>query len=180
MKRSTGKKPTPRVALLIESSRSYGRELLMGIARYVRIHGPWSIEFEEGDPGEQFPKWFALWKWDGIIARISTPEIAEVIRRTGVPAVDLSGILPEAGFPQIRSDERAVGSMAAEHLLERGFKNFAFCASMARIGRICAGPASSGGFRRPGSLATFLKIPAPCSRFRLQTTRSAARGTSGN
>lgn len=127
MKRSTGKKPTPRVALLIESSRSYGRELLMGIARYVRIHGPWSIEFEEGDPGEQFPKWFARWKWDGIIARISTPEMAEVIRRTGVPAVDLSGILPEAGFPQIRSDERAVGSMAADHLLERGFKNFAFC-----------------------------------------------------
>lgn len=127
MKRITEKKPTPRVALLIESSRSYGRELLMGIAKYVRIHGPWSIEFEEGDPGEHFPKWFSRWKWDGIIARVSTPEMAEVLRRTGVPVVDLSGSLPEAGFPRIRSDEKAVGRMAAEHLLERGFKNFAFC-----------------------------------------------------
>ncbi|MGL5020385.1 MAG: hypothetical protein ACRDBP_19780, partial [Luteolibacter sp.] len=73
MKKILEKKTTPRVALLIESSRSYGRELLMGIAKYVRIHGPWSIEFEEGDPGEHFPKWFGRWKWDGIIARVSTP-----------------------------------------------------------------------------------------------------------
>jgi LacI family transcriptional regulator len=127
MKKITGKKSTPRVALLIESSRSYGRELLMGIAKYVRIHGPWSIEFEEGDPAEYFPKWFGRWKWDGIIARVSTPAMAEMIRRTGVPVVDLSGSLPEASFPRIRSDEGAVGRMAAEHLIERGFKNFAFC-----------------------------------------------------
>lgn len=127
MKKITGNKPTPRVALLIESSRSYGRELLMGIAKYVRIHGPWSIEFEEGDPGEHFPKWFGRWKWDGVIARVSTPAMAGILGRTGVPVVDLSGSLPEAGFPRIRSDEEAVGRMAADHLLERGFKNFAFC-----------------------------------------------------
>ena len=127
MKKISGKKPTPRVALLIESSRSYGRELLMGIAKYVRIHGPWSIEFEEGDPGEHFPKWFGRWKWDGIIARVTSPDMAGVLRRTGVPVVDLSGSLPEARFPRIRSDEEMVGRMAAEHLLERGFKNFAFC-----------------------------------------------------
>lgn len=127
MKKTTGNSPTPRVALLIESSRSYGRELLMGIAKYVRIHGPWSIEFEEGDPGEHFPKWFGRWKWDGIIARVSTPAMAQVLRRAKVPVVDLSGSLPKTGFLRIRSDEKAVGRMAAEHLLERGFKHFAFC-----------------------------------------------------
>lgn len=46
MKRST-KSSSPRVALLIESSRSYGRDLLIGIAKFVRIHGPWSIGFQE-------------------------------------------------------------------------------------------------------------------------------------
>jgi LacI family transcriptional regulator len=99
----------------------------MGIASYVKIHGPWSIEFEEGDPSEHFPKWFGRWKWDGIIARVSTPAMAEVIGATGAPVVDLSGGLPEAGFPRIRSDEEAVGRLAAEHLLRRGFHNFAFC-----------------------------------------------------
>jgi len=127
MKKSSGNKSTPRVALLIESSRSYGRELLMGIAKYVRIHGPWSVEFEEGDPAEQFPQWFGRWKWNGIIARVSTPAMAGIIRQAGVPVVDLSGSLPDSDFPRIRSDENAVGKMAAEHLLERGFKHFAFC-----------------------------------------------------
>ncbi|MFM7182518.1 MAG: DNA-binding transcriptional regulator [Verrucomicrobiales bacterium] len=126
MNKITGTKPTPRVALLIESSRSYGRELLMGIAKYVRIHGPWSIEFEEGDPAEQFPKWFDRWKWDGVIARVFTPKMAEVLERCGAPVVDLSGNLPESRFARIRSDEEAVGALAAEHLLARGFKNFAF------------------------------------------------------
>src|SRR5947209_1724137 len=36
MKKSTGRFRRPRVALLIESSRAYGRGLLLGVARYVR------------------------------------------------------------------------------------------------------------------------------------------------
>jgi len=127
MKKISTKKTAPRVALLIESSRSYGRELLMGIAKYLRIHGPWSVEFEEGDPSEQLPIWFGRWKWDGIIARVATPAMAEAIGRSGAPVVDLSGSLPDARFPWIRSDEQTVGHLAAEHLIERGFKNFAFC-----------------------------------------------------
>lgn len=127
MKRLSSKKPTPRVALLIESSRSYGRDLLMGIARYVRVHGPWSIEFQEGDPSENIPEWFGRWKWDGIIARVSSREIAGPLLKTGAPVVDLSGMLADSPFPRIRSDEGLVGRMAAEHLLERGFQRFAFC-----------------------------------------------------
>jgi LacI family transcriptional regulator len=127
MRKAIAKRKTPRVALLIESSRSYGRELLIGIAKYVRIHGPWSVEFEEGDPVEHFPKWFSRWEWDGIIARASTPAIAGAVARTGAPVVDLSGSLPDSPFPRIRSDEDAVGRMAAEHLIKRGFRNFAFC-----------------------------------------------------
>lgn len=127
MKKNSGRTPTPRVALLIESSRSYGRELLMGVAKYIRIHGPWSVEFEEGDPAEHFPEWFTRWSWDGIIARVSTPAMAETLAGAGVPVVDLSGTLLDAGFPLIRSDEDAVGRLAAEHLVERGFHHFGFC-----------------------------------------------------
>lgn len=80
IKRPT-KKARPRVALLIESSRAYGRDLLIGIAKYIRIHGPWSIEFEEGDPGDHLPAWINRWKWDGIIARVKTPAMARAVRR---------------------------------------------------------------------------------------------------
>lgn len=116
-----------RVALLIETSRAYGRDLLVGIAQYVRIHGPWSIELEEGDPSERLPGWFKRWRGDGVLARVKTPEIAAALKKLRVPAVDLYGGLPEVNMPTVRSDEPAVGRMAAEHLLERGFRQFAFC-----------------------------------------------------
>lgn len=122
------KRPQPcRVALLIESSRSYGRDLLLGIAKYLRIHGPWSIEFEEGDPCEVVPEWFDRWTGDGVIARVKTPALAKAIAKKKIPAVDLYGGLPNLLMPTMRSDELAVGRMAAEHLVERGFRQFAFC-----------------------------------------------------
>ena len=54
----------PRVALLIETSRSYGRDLLVGIARYVRAHPHWDIEFGESNPYDKLPRWFQLWEGD--------------------------------------------------------------------------------------------------------------------
>ena len=127
MRRPLKKQARPRVALLIESSRGYGRDLLVGIARYLRIHGSWSIEFEEGDPGGDMPLWIDRWQWDGIIARVKTPTMARILRSKGVPVVDLYGGNPRSEFPYIRSDEIAVGRMAAEHLIDRGFRRFAFC-----------------------------------------------------
>ena len=127
MKTQPDEKHIPRVALLVESSRSYGREMLMGIARYLRIHGHWSVEFEESEPWVKVPEWFDRWKWDGVIARVQTPAIARAVGALGVPVVDLSGCLPDLPFPIIRSDETLVGRMAAEHLLARGFQRFAYC-----------------------------------------------------
>ena len=127
MKALLKKSQLRRVALLIETSRSYGRDLLLGIAKYVRIHGPWSIEFEEGDPCEVVPDWFARWTGDGVIARLKTPALAKALVRKGIPAVDLYGGLSNLKIPTMRSDELAVGSMAAGHLIERGFRQFAFC-----------------------------------------------------
>jgi LacI family transcriptional regulator len=127
MKTLPGKRHIPRVALLVESSRSFGRELLMGIARYLRIHDHWSVEFEESEPWVKVPEWFDRWQWDGVIARVQSPAMARAVGALGVPVVDLSGCQTDSPFPTIRSDETAVGRMAAEHLLRRGFQQFAFC-----------------------------------------------------
>jgi len=52
-----------RVAVLIETSRAYGRGLLEGVARYIRERGPWSIYFKPQGLGEPPPPW--LKHWDG-------------------------------------------------------------------------------------------------------------------
>ena len=59
------------VALLIETSRSYGRGLLKGIIRYQREHGPWSIYFEPRGVHDSAPRWLRSWRGDGILARIA-------------------------------------------------------------------------------------------------------------
>jgi LacI family transcriptional regulator len=117
----------PRVALLIESSRAYGRGTLMGVAKYVRQHGSWSIFFQERGLGDSAPAWLENWEGDGILARVENPSMAAAIRRVGVPAVDLRYLLPNLNLPSVRTDDDAATALAWEHLRERGFQHFAYC-----------------------------------------------------
>ena len=45
----------PRVALLFETNEQAHRDILRGVLRYERIHGPWSLHVAEGRAGEQRP-----------------------------------------------------------------------------------------------------------------------------
>ena len=118
---------TPDVALLIEMSNTYARGLLHGIRQYLREHGPWSIHYGEQRRGEPPPTWLRRWRGQGIIARVETPRIASMLRQVAVPTVDVSAarLLPE--LPCVETDDQAIAGLAAEHLVERGFKRFAFC-----------------------------------------------------
>src|SRR5262249_10975461 len=116
-----------RVALLIESSRAYGRGLLMGIAKYVREHGPWSIFMQERSLRDETPGWLQQWDGDGIIARVENLPMAQAIRRLGLPAVDLRCLLPDLEMPSVRPEDKAIARLGSEHLIERGFRHFAFC-----------------------------------------------------
>lgn len=115
------------VALIIETSSSYGRDLLSGIARFMRMHDDWSVYLEQRDLWQQPPSWLESWRGDGIISRATTPKLLTSIRRTGVPLVEVTDRHGEADLPHVRSDDKAIGRIAAHHLLERGFKRFAFC-----------------------------------------------------
>src|SRR5205807_6905387 len=97
----------PRAALLIESSRGYGRGLLRGIADYVRVHGPWSIYLQRHHLYDATPAWLKDWRGDGIIARVENRPIARSIRCRRLPAVDLRGRLLDLDVPAILTDDAA-------------------------------------------------------------------------
>jgi LacI family transcriptional regulator len=148
--------PRPRVALLIENSCAFGRDLLLGIAEFIRVHKPWCIEFHEGELRSDAPAWFGRWQGEGVIAQVGTRSMAKAIARLGVPSVDLLGGVPEVGMPVIRSNETSVGRLAAQHLLERGFRFFAFCGFMG----LEWSELRAKGFRRSVAEAGF-----PCQTF---------------
>jgi len=116
-----------QVALIIESSVSYGRSILQGIARYMSSHHRWSVYFEQHELGTPPPTWLASSHWDGILCRPTDPALARRLKRMKVPVVDLNDLHENLKLPWVGSNHRAIGCLGANHFVERGFRNFAFC-----------------------------------------------------
>lgn len=116
-----------RVALIIETSSSYGRRILRGIRRHAHSHHSWSIFLEQRDLSREPPPWIKTWDGDGIMSRITTAAMVEDARRLGIPLIDLTDRHETLASHQVLSDDAAIARLGAEHLIERGFRNFAFC-----------------------------------------------------
>ncbi|MFB9277673.1 xylose operon transcription regulator XylR [Cohnella cellulosilytica] len=115
-----------QVALLIETSNEYARGLLNGIRAFTRERRLWSIYLNEYSRDNTDFTWLNGWRGDGIIARIENEQTARYILDAGFPAVDLSAFRIIPSLPYVETDDRAIARLAAEHFLERGFKNFGF------------------------------------------------------
>lgn len=119
-------KATQKVALLIENSRSYGRGLLNGIARFARTRSNWSLLHQEMTIDSFLPDWIKKSTISGVIARVNTQTI-EPLRQLNVPCVDVQCRQEFPGIPQVETDDKKIAQLAFEHLWERGFRRFAFC-----------------------------------------------------
>lgn len=117
----------PQVALIIESSVSYGRNILQGIARYISSHHQWSVFLEQHELGAPPPAWLASSHWDGILCRPTDAALARRLNHMKVPVVDLNDLHEDLKLPWVGSNHQAIGRLGAKHFLERGFRNFAFC-----------------------------------------------------
>jgi LacI family transcriptional regulator len=167
-------KALKKVALMIESSRAFGRELVRGIMRYSRTHGPWMFpwvfyrqELFHAARGSEQAELAHLKKWkpEGIISR-DTRDVEE-LAKWGVPLfVAVAMKSPSMHSNNIITDGIAIGRMAAEHLIERGFKNFGYCGfddmywSGQRLASFCARIEEAGFktsvYRQPKSRANRL------------------------
>jgi LacI family transcriptional regulator len=146
-----------RVVLLMSPGAGYERGLFRGIARYAQHYGSWVFLpfWEQGGMAKVLPLEVDIettrLKSDrsksksiahvlerlevtGVIGRLVSREIIDAVFSLKLPTIgmDLSDEqLADKryieGVSEIRPDSHAAGRMAAEHLLERGFRRFAFC-----------------------------------------------------
>lgn len=114
------------VALLVETSLASGRDILRGIGRYVRERRHWAIFHEPRSLEESGPRWLREWRGSGIIARVQNRALADLVKSSGVPVVDVLGLVPAAGIPLVHVDDAQIARLAAEHWRERGFRHFAY------------------------------------------------------
>lgn len=126
-RREQGRTPGKQVAILNESSTSWGANVIWGIADFAREHGPWYFHVEPRGLHEtlHLPPG---WQGDGIIARVTHPTLLAQIRATHLPAVDVSWHpFSEGHMPRCSSDEAQIGRMTFAHLQQLGLKHFAYC-----------------------------------------------------
>ncbi|CAN5399809.1 DNA-binding transcriptional regulator [soil metagenome] len=127
-RRREGKRVGQRhVALIIETSKVYGREILLGISRYQQIHGPWSVYTRERSQNEPDPPWLDSWQGDGIITRSTDLTVCQKAYARGIPVVSLRHLQEPPVLPTVFPDQELIAQRVAEHLLERGFRSFGYC-----------------------------------------------------
>jgi LacI family transcriptional regulator len=91
----------------------------------MSAHGPWSVYLELRALDSKTPQWLKDWRGDGIITRTGSQQMADAIAATGVPTVELRATRVKHNFPFVGVDNRVIGEMVTQHLLERGFRRFA-------------------------------------------------------
>lgn len=121
----------PKVVLLLESSRQYGRDLIRGIVRYSRLYGPWTFYREDFfyDQNKRRKKdyaWIKEWGANGIITRDT--QGMDKIMDFGIPTITAAAFLEEKkDIIEIVTDDKQIGKFACDLFLRHGFKNFAYC-----------------------------------------------------
>jgi len=115
------------VALLIETTRSYGRNVMRGIGDYARIHGPWLFHLPSEVPVRGIPL-KDEWDGDGIIAQPRQDKaFLKQLAESGKAVVSLSGPPGSGGLHAVRANQEAVAELAIAHFRDRGFTRFAYC-----------------------------------------------------
>ena len=114
----------------VETSKQYGRDVLRGIGRYLQAHGPWSIYFTERGESDSEPEWIKNCDGDGIITRSCSATSSRLARERGIAVVNVSyhrDLAPDLDIPSVNCDHHEIGRMVAEHFINRGFCHFGFC-----------------------------------------------------
>lgn len=113
-----------RIGLGVNPVLSWQRGALRGITQYALEQGSWVFR----GPLEHRPDVLILeaWRPHGIIGFLQDPEVHAAVRELGKPAVNVGYDVNATPFPAVLVDDAEIGRLAAEHLMERQFSQFAF------------------------------------------------------
>ena len=124
---------TPKVALFVSLTLKGGRSTVRGILDYAAKHGPWFCLFMEGRPKEQFLELAKDRDIAGVIVTGLTRLGVRDIKAFNAPVVFvepwpemIAPDFPLRNVPWVGRDSYAIGKMAAEYYLGRGYKSFAY------------------------------------------------------
>ena len=134
---------TRRIAISVDVNRGTKRHLQVyaGCRRYADEAG-WEVAHDPTPEG-MMRRDHGGSAWDGVLGRV-TPALGKMACQTGIPVVGVSPHSATCNLPRVIPDFEAAGTMAAGHLLGRGFRHLAYLG----IRRDCESSAQLNGFRK--------------------------------
>ncbi|MDX2050915.1 MAG: substrate-binding domain-containing protein [Polyangiaceae bacterium] len=114
------------IGLCLDFYSGYDDGLLRGIGAYARPHKTWT--FDHAFPTLAGVRGLLAQRPRGVIIRTADAELLKLLRQATVRVVNISNQPKVPGVAQVSNDNRAIGAMAAEHLLRRGHTRFAYYA----------------------------------------------------
>lgn len=120
-----------RLVLLTDFTEAFAHYLLKGILNYSKGREPWVVcrmppSFRQQYGIDGVLEWMKKWEADAIIAQFDVDDQVNVFKENGIVA--LAQVLKSrfSEIPNITSDYRQAGELAANFFLQKGFRNFAF------------------------------------------------------
>lgn len=127
----------PKVAVFLESAYLTNRELLTGFLKCTRLHGLWTPVLRTGRNDEPTQRSANLAECAGIITDRLDASIARIARTHRIPVIT---VLCDRQTPEVIAnvtcDDDSVARLAADHLLARGFRSFAYVGGTTKWSRV--------------------------------------------
>lgn len=122
-KRKTGPLQRKRILIAAYGESGYARDIVLGANRYAAEVGDWYVTYAIKG------QWPVDVSWDGVLGclgwRTTREQVAE-LQRCGRYLVNVAQLLDDAPkLAFVGQDNERIGVLAAEHLMERGFRHFA-------------------------------------------------------
>lgn len=138
-----------RIALLMGQDSGFHRQVLLGIRAYAGSKSNW--QFHNAPPVKQILKPLSEWNPHGIIAHLGNRPFASEILKLKKPLVDTACMWEGLATAAVDVDHAAVGRLAAEYFLTRGYRRFGYFGS----GSISYSQTREASFRRAVAEAGF-------------------------
>ena len=119
-----------RIALLFNANKVYDRQIITGIADYLKsTRVIWDLFMEEDFLSRTVG--IQHWRGDGIIADYDDPTVIEALADLPIPVVAIGGSYADesqypARVPYVATDNGKLVRLAYDHLIEQGLQHFAF------------------------------------------------------
>lgn len=122
MATSDNNRRQPVIGVIVNNVGGYSRGVVRGITSFAFARA-WTCRVQGVNESQTIANFS---DYDGIIVQAASEEVVRRMRAANKPIVNVSSARPPGELASVASDDLAVGRLAADYFLKRGYRHFIF------------------------------------------------------